>query len=305
MILTLLFCATPAWRLHVDRGQSYILYTSLFFLFAWLGRKPRKLGGQVLEGFTGSLLMGLRPIFFGQFALPWDRRRWTTLVAGIAGAALLAILPVLAFGPSIWSQYHKGMEEHARLYLEQAEQSNEATAFPGKVEGIPFDQLSRFADIPFGDTSLYKLVSFDLPSKPLLVLWALLMFGSGFWLLHRCPGQPTLLAWAVAAWANIGDFLLPAFRNIYNDVLFLPLLLLGLAVLKEGKPRTWWLMSCLVFVLSHLTLRFVPKGFIPIPSVIGLIMAIGAIGWTFYVARQATPDEKGKSSDPPGNLTKA
>lgn len=96
-------------------------------------------------------------------------------------------------------------------------------------------------------------------------------------MLRREPaaGGDTVLWWAIAAWSVIGDFLLPAFRHGYNDVLVWPMLLLGLGALR-GCALAIWTGCGAAWVLAQWAVWVMPKGYIPVPPVLGLLLALGA-----------------------------
>lgn len=272
-IFTTAFCATAVWRLNVDRGQIYVLYAALLPVAAWLSGGKGKVKA-FTGGVAGAFLIGLRPVFFGQFAPPLLQKRWIFFAGAAAGAVLIFFLPKILCGPEIWTHFRTGMEGHARLYLEQAKPVRAPMAYPDSVEGIPIDLLARFARIPFADTSVFKLISFNLPSKPLLIGWALLMLAAGIVMMSRPQTSDAMLWWAISAWIVIGDFLLPAYRNIYNDILFWPLFLFGVSALK-GRALRLWIGLCGLWLLAALAVWVFPRGFIPVPSVLGWMIAAG------------------------------
>ena len=100
------FTYTAAWRLHAERGQSYVL---LLFLFAlWLAGTMKKEGGdRFATGFLAGLLAALRPPFLllAPFFLMQRRRQWPGAVVGL----LLGIaLPRLWRG-DCWMKYEAAM----------------------------------------------------------------------------------------------------------------------------------------------------------------------------------------------------
>ncbi len=289
-IFTIAFCGTAVWRLHVDRGQIYVLYAALLPIVAWLG----KAGGRTREfagGLAGAFLIGLRPVFFGQFAPPLLRKRWIYFAGAAAGAVLVFFLPRILCGTDIWRHFRSGMEGHARLYLEQAKPAPAPMAYPDSVEGIPIDLLARFARIPFADTSVFKRISFQLPSKPLLIGWVLLMIASGIVMMRRRQTSDARLWWALSAWIVMGDFLLPAYRNTYNDILFWPLFLFGLGALR-GRARERWIGLCGFWLFAALAVWVLPREFIPAPSILGFLIAAGAAGFALFCPERANEETR-------------
>lgn len=289
-VLTLLFCASASWRLHSDRGQTYVIYAAALLGVARLGEMRGK-PWQFLEGMTGALLVGLRPIYLGAPGVPLLRRRWMALAGVAAAGALTAAVTAWLFDFKIWKTYQEGMAVHSRLYLSQEKLPN-AFMTLDRVEGISIDKLYGYARIPFADTSVYKLVSFALPPGVLFGVWAAAVALSGLWMARRGVASRPVIWWTVAAWALIGDFLLPAFRNTYNDILVWPMLLLGLGALR-GRAKGVWIALSLALVLlhcavwltivpAHAATKFLPKEFIPVPTVAGLALAAGVVLWTVF-----------------------
>jgi hypothetical protein len=288
----LALCASPFWRLHVDRGQIYVLYGGLFLILASI--RPAGGGLAFCTSAGSTLLIAMRPVYLAASAIPalWNVRR---AVAGLlTGAIAAAGLPLLLCGHAIWFRYLDAMRLHSKLYLEGFQDQPSPTAFPPEIEGIPFDTLRTFARIPFADTSAYRLVSFELEPSWLLASWFLLMIA----VLYRNARTltPAQLWWAVCAWTIIGDFFLPALRNTYNDVAFLPFFLLGLTCL-EGTARKVCQGSACVFFASHLATGFLPKAWIPVPSAIGFFIALAATVATVAFPQQLKGSRQGALKD--------
>ncbi|HUF62898.1 MAG TPA: glycosyltransferase 87 family protein [Verrucomicrobiales bacterium] len=285
LLFLVTLCAAPFWRLHVDRGQIYVLYAAVFLILATCpapaGRKF-----QAAPAFGAALLAALRPVYLICCAVPLlrsPRQAPTALAAGagvMAGAGVAAAIPMLLWGPAIWTSYAQAMHKHAQLYLERFQDRAPATAFPAEIEGIALDTLAHFARIPFADVSIYRLASFALSPGWLLGLWALLLVPA--LALRASKLSKTALWWSVSSWAVLGDFILPAFRNTYNDVLIFPMLLLGLASLR-APLRGLWISVSSVFLAAHLSIGWLPKACFPAPSLIGMILALAAAGATTFL----------------------
>ena len=286
---TLLFCCSAAWRLHVDRGQIYIVYAAMWLILVWLGRQTRW-WRPLLEGLTGGLLMGLRPTFFSHFAVPAAERRWASTGIALATLAAMVLLPMMFFGSGTWSQYKSGMDLHAQLYLDEVPPTTAPMSFPANVENMPFDELAGFAHIPFADTSIHKLTKFAFSNgatKGTLIVWALAMFGAGLYLIRKHPGNANLLWWAITGWLLLGDYLLPAYRNIYNDALVWPLLLMGLIAL-QGRSLIIWISLSTALLVSQSAVWILPKSFIGIPSVLALMLALATIVWSLRLPQNSS-----------------
>jgi len=283
-LLTCLFCLTPHWRFHVDRGQSYVLYAGLFLAMMHWSQKSGK-SGLWQEGLTGSLLALLRPTYGILLGIGVARRKSAAWLASGTGVLVWAVLPVLVAGSAIWSNYFKAMAVHSRLYLEQAKFPPARFSPSEIIEGIPLDTLGGVARIPFADTSIYKLISYQLPPPALLGGWALLAAMSGFLLMRRGETGSPRFWWILSAWIVLGDYLLPAYRYPYNHILLWPLLLLGLSA-ASGRGRPMWLALCSGLLGLHAAVWFLPKACIPWPGIATLVVAGGVALSSFWPARK-------------------
>lgn len=289
LILALLFSLTPSWRHHVDHGQIYAVYAGLFLVLYWLNQQQSKNNLFAIgEGLLGGFALGSRPIYFGQFTEPLREKRWLTLIAGGFGLVLVFVVPIVVFGSSIWSQYRSAMETHAELYLNQMKPGRVPLAYPNFIENIPIDIIGGLnRAIPFADTSIYKLVSLSLPAKGLLICWLAAM-SAGMIYLVKLKASRELIWWSVIAWIVIADFLLPAFRHTYNDVIALPLFLFGLSAITKHTPKdkfTWVITCAAILVSMILTWQLNSKWVLPLPSTTLLLLGMASIAWSISLAR--------------------
>ena len=285
-LLTCLFCLSPHWRLHVDRGQSYVLYAGLFLaLIAW-GRKPGP-RGLWLEGISAALLTLLRPTYGLLLGVGVARRKLVAVLAAGAGLLGWVLLPVLLAGSAVWQNYFKAMAVHARLYLDQTKFPPAKFSANETIEGIPIETLGRFARIPFTDTSIYKLISYQLPPAVLLGIWAVTAALAGFLMMRRGEAGTPRFWWSLSAWVVIGDYLLPAYRYPYNHIMIWPLILLGLAALHD-RARTLWIVISTFLLTLHAAIWFLPKSCMAWPGIGMLLLALGVVAATFGPARPKT-----------------
>ncbi len=245
MIVVLAFTFTAGWRLHAERGQSYVVM--LAAMAAWITLSLKPLSGRAgpwLAGAAAGVLVALRPPLLALVApvLVWRQRaQWGGFALGLL---LVAGLP-LAWDASCWADYARGMAEWSRLYRENINPRPGAQMFPEVVEGIPVDLLGNFARLPFADSSLFYLlrkagVATVIPALPVLALF-LALAGAWFWR-ARGAALPVLLAGSAALAFGL-DFFLPALRNNYNDVLILNAAALGgMALAPRWRHWLWPLM---------------------------------------------------------------
>lgn len=285
LVLILAFSLTPSWRDHVDHGQIYVVF-SLFLMMAYrLSNRPATVWNDAGEGCCGALLAGCRPVLVAHFVSPLNRRRWLSLAVSGLILALILLLPMLLFRAGVWNHYRIAMEAHGEIYLSRMMAGPVSLAYPGTIEGIPLDTLARFAQIPFTDTSIFKTISYSLPHRPILISWGLLMLATLGFLAWRKTGNDVTW-WAITSWLMVGDFLLPAFRHPYNDVLALPMVLCGIVALNRTTDRrVWTTLSGFAIILMIAAWPLKSQGwFLPLPSLAWLCLGLVGIAWSTSVA---------------------
>lgn len=225
------FTYTAAWRLHAERGQSYVV---LLFLFAWwlTATLNPKTGNHFVAGLLAGILVTLRPPFLilAPFLLLHRRGQ---LPGAIAGLVLGIGLPLLV-NPHCWSDYASAMQTNSELYRTgQDTPAFPPTSYPSEIEGIPIDTLAHFAVIPYADFSIHGLLRLlglePFPDFPLLLAVSALFIAWLWWMRKQ---RLELVLLGVAAWFFIIDLFLPAYRNNYNDVLILNVAALAILSFK-------------------------------------------------------------------------
>jgi hypothetical protein len=237
------FTYTAAWRLHAERGQSYVL---LLFLFAWwlaASLEPQT-GNRFWAGLPAGLLMTLRPPFL--LLVPFLLLHRRGQLSGTALGLLLGIgLPLLVNSES-WPEYASAMQTHSELYRTDTNPLPPPQSYPPTIEGIPIDILAGYAVIPYADFSVHAFLRWiglaPFPVLPLILAVGMFLIFM-VWLWRMRTQRMELLLLGVAAWFFLIDLFLPAYRNNYNDVLILDVAALGLLATSKFPPAGW---ACLV-----------------------------------------------------------
>jgi hypothetical protein len=222
------FSFTGAWRLHAERGQSYVFLA--FAFSAWLAMTASdKWGNTFTAGFLAGFLATLRPPFL-LLGLFLGLHRRDQLLGAAAGLAAGLLIPTLVH-PAIWPDYFTAVRENAYLYLHQIDTPPGQQRYPGFLEGTSTDLLAAFAPLSYADFSIHAiLLRFGLgpfPGWPFEVA-AVGAFASWLWLTQgRSPRE---LLPGVAAWFFLIDLCLPVYRQGYNDVLALAIIGSALAI---------------------------------------------------------------------------
>jgi hypothetical protein len=287
------FSYTAAWRLHAERGQSYVL---LAFVFGWwltATLDPKKSSG-FSAGFLAGFLATLRPPFLLLVPfLAWHRRgQW----AGVAVGLLAGIGVPMLWAANCWPDYFSAMQTNA--FLNHTHFYPHFTqAYPPRIEGVPTDTLAHYAAIPFAKFSVPALISrlgiLTVPDSVVL-LGALVPFAAWLWW-TRAQAAERLLA-GLAAWFFLIDLFLPTYRNSYNDVTILNVVAAGILA-SDRFPRAAW--PCAIGLpVGWAIYVFAPER----PSLINLptlLLTISAVLFLFPVrdgaAKGDAPGKKPKS----------
>jgi len=121
--------------------------------------------------------------------------------------------------------------------------SSNPTAAPA-IEGIPTDILGHYVPIPYADFSAHALLRWlDFTPFPALPVLLAVVVPFVFWLGLSRRQQAEQLLPGLAAWLFLADLFLPAYRDSYNDVFILDVVLLGLIT---AAPFPWAAWPCVV-----------------------------------------------------------
>ena|GEM_PF-976830 len=230
---------TAAWRLHAERGQTYVVLLLLFACWLILTMSSKR-GNGFWAGFLAGLLAAFRPPLLALLPFMALHRRGQLL--GAAAGLLVGVgLPILGEA-NCWTAYSAAMQTYTEVYRTDFN-PHYHQAYPAEVEHIPLDTLAGFVTISYADFSAHALLkSFDAEPFPVLLvlLVALAPFGLWLWLSRAMPVERLLVG--LAAWMFLIDLFLPSYRNNYNDVLIINIL--ALAVI--GATRIpWGVWPCL------------------------------------------------------------
>ena len=251
------------WRLHIDKGQIYILFVFLIILSYWLNRKKEN---QILSGFILGLTASLRPpvILMG---IPFlIKRKWKFIISGFAGI-IVSFLSSLFIAPfSIWKSYFNSMEFHEKFHLLIIRPTY---GFFNKqvVDGIKNAIFS--ANLPMEDSSIQDLfrIFFDLKVKAIILELSLfviiLVFTILLWKRILKTKDNTSLFFIGAVYIILSSFFLPAARLSYMNIYWL--FPLSLIVIKTNdikrilKPE---LAFVIVGIFLNTMFNLFPKGVI-------------------------------------------
>jgi len=234
---------TAAWRLHAERGQSYVLL--LFLLGGWLmATWNTKIGNSFWTGLLGGLLIAFRPPFLLLAPFMVLHRRGQ-LVGAAVGLLLGMGLPML-WNAGCWIHYGSAVGVHSALYRSGIDPAPPPERFPPTIEGTPTDLVGAYLPIPYADFSLHALLrSIGLEPFPALPPLLVVVAAYGVWLGWSRGLAMERLLLGVAAWFFLVDLCLPAYRNTYNDVMVLNIVALGLITFRDMPWGVWVCLAAL------------------------------------------------------------
>ena len=197
-------------------------------------------------------------------------------------------LPLL-INTASWADYFSAMQTHSELYRNDIDPRPGPQSYPPTIEGIPTDILGAFVPIAYADSSLFTLLRAmgcdNFRPDPLLFV-VLAPFAVWLWLTRRQSAERLLAG--IAAWYFLADFALPSYRNNYNDVLILDVVLLGFIVATRIPWAAW--PCALALPMGWAVYAFSPEqaGLINLPTAFFTLGAIlAAVHSTFLFNNRA------------------
>ncbi len=259
----LIIASSFFWRLHIDKGQIYILFVFLIILSYWLVKKKEN---YILSGFILGLTASFRPpvILMG---IPFlIKRKWNFILSGLAGI-LISFVSSLFIAPfSIWKSYFNSMEFHEKFHLLIIRPTY---SFYHKtvVDGIKNAIFS--ANLQIEDSSLQDMIRifFHLKAKALILelflIACILILIVFLWKRIVKTKNNELLFYIGILFLIISSFFLPAARLSYMNIYWL--FPLSLIVIKINDIKQI-LKPELVLVIAGVALNTMffifPKGVI-------------------------------------------
>ena len=222
------------WRLHIERGQIYILYVFIIAL-SYLIYTKKKNNSEIWSGFIAGIAMSLRPpLMVLSFPMLIYKRinfiigNFIGIIVGIGSTFIIAT-------PNTWFNYYTAMKAHGIIHLHS--QYYASSRYPYQnIEGI--SNLGAQAHIPIFNSSLQSLTrSFGIGfNSNILFVLLIITFIIGYFILKntiRSRKEFNILVLSGMILVFITEFFLPAARYPYNDVIFLPILSLVIINSKE------------------------------------------------------------------------
>jgi hypothetical protein len=236
------FSFTAAWRLHAERGQSYVLLAFLPAAWMTLTLHPKR-SNSFVAGLIAGFLIAFRPPFalLIPFLALHRRGQWW----GAATGLVIGVVVPMLWVPGCWADYFSAMQVNSLLnrthYFPHFSQ-----AYPPRIEGVPTDILAHYSEIPFAEFSFPALLSWlGLGPWPDAALVATVTALFGVWLGSSRAEPNERLLTGLAASLFLADLFLPAYRNNYNDLLILNVVLAACVTTAKIPWLAWPCLAAL------------------------------------------------------------
>ncbi len=259
----LIIASSFFWRLHIDKGQIYILFVFLISLSYWFAKREKN---YILSGFILGLTASFRPpvILMG---IPFlIKRKWKFIISGLAGIIISFISSLFIAPFSIWKSYFNSMEFHEKFHL-LIIQPTYGFFNKNVVDGIKNAIFS--ANIAMEDSSIQDMfrIFFHLKIKAnileLSLIICILVLTIFLWRRIVKTKDSVSLFYIGIIFVIISSFFLPAARLSYINIYWL--LPLSLIVIKTDDIK-WILKPELILLIVGIGLntmfRIFPKGVI-------------------------------------------
>jgi hypothetical protein len=275
LVLGWLILSSYYWRVHVERGQIYIIYVVLLAL-AWFFSGASFRYHKVISGFLVGFAASLRPPIILMLIPFGIYRQWALLLGSIMGLVSGLSLSLTLANISIWKSYWLALNGLASLkksyegsnLISSAGEIGElypkviiSKLYPKIIEGM--GNVDLMSNIPHSNSSFKYLLSrlgMDVsPGNLVLSLCVVIFFLSCFAIsLPRRNISVGLVFLMGFIMYLISEFFIPSSRYSYNNVQWL--LPLSLIVIEAN-------------ILEVLTDKFI------IFLLFGLLLCVGCFSW--------------------------
>jgi hypothetical protein len=234
----LLIAGSFFWRLHIEKGQVYMLFAFLIVLAYWISKQDFKynfLIAGIILGFTLSLrppviLMGIPFLIY---------RKWKVITGGIIGVIIGIASSFIIADFSTWQNYFSAMKIHELFHLGIIQSSISLHPNFNIIEGVKNSVIS--GNLPMIDSSFQELFRRYLDVKvQSSILWislitVILLFSIFLFRKRKQDVSIEMIFLVGLTLVFLSEFFLPAARLSYNNVIWLPLLSFIIIIPKDLK----------------------------------------------------------------------
>ena len=239
------FCSSYMWRLHLERGQYYVILIfilSLIIVYLKEWQKYRKRIGFFL-GFLVSLRITYLPIILYMIIFKKFKIAFSAIITFLS----IVIFTSLISGSNIWQSYLNNINEWEQILVDPSNRSAHEwkSSYPVNAEGLNF---RNFLERKSYNESLwlrlkndFKIVyDYDI-NNYIIILLNLIFILIAFFKSKKSDFMLVFLL--MLFFINMFSFLGPQ-RHLYTNIIFLPMI----AIFIEKNTNFY----CLVILLTGL-----------------------------------------------------
>ncbi len=223
-ITSLFFMAgSYVFRLHVERGQIYILFIFLFSIAYYIYQDKKKFSS-ILSGIIIGYTTALRPpmCLIGVPFLLY--KKWRFIVGQIIGFIIGILTSFIFVNFKIWKSYFTAMDIHEKVHLGILKMSAERYPY---INIEDTRDLWMGAQLPISDSSIqgifFNFFNIRIPSNFLIIglIICLIVFIALLLRLKIKAVNIKVLFFYGSLMVLISEFFIPAARFSYNNVIWL------------------------------------------------------------------------------------
>jgi len=217
------------WRLHVERGQVYILFIFLISLAYWLYSKKFKLN-EILSGVIIGITISFRPSYILMGLPMLIFKRFKILLGTLCGLIISVGTSFIYANLSTWKNYFLATNIYSKLYLKEVSVSGNETISSRTVEGL--DNLDVMAIIPASDSSIANVLRENLNiglyriQLIFLLITIIIIATIVIIVLRRNNNNLSFIFLLGLILVLLSDFFLPAPKFSYGNLIWLPIIAL-------------------------------------------------------------------------------
>lgn len=251
-------CSSYAFRIHMERGQVYIIY--LFLLSAAYWFLQRKFIGNIIgSGFIIGFLATLRPTMVLMCIPILIYKRWKVFIGSIAGITFGVALSAVVAGIPIWKSYFVALKEINGFESTRQYIGNPVYKYAYQLEGM-YNDMSKLKIVKnppgyISDSSLNRILHYSVSSQTIFFMFILVILTAIILLIiqrYFVQNISNSLIFLIGiGLVLLGDTFIPHPKFSYYDVMWLvPLSLIIISVDSLSfliRPSTLILLLSLFF----------------------------------------------------------
>ena len=226
-IAVFFFCNSWFWRLHLERGQYYIVLVFLISVLLHLSNKERK--NSLLIGIIIGLISAMRITFIPSIFFLLLFKKVKTAFGAFLSFCLLVLVTSVLFGPNIWPAYLGNIEKWEKMKTDStySEKFEYKIGYPRYAEG--FDLRSFLPRNSLNETFWTRVKNdfgydYNYDNNRFIIL-SIISLVSLVIIKYQSIDNLNLMWLIILSSVIFMEFFGPE-RHVYTNIIFLPLVAL-------------------------------------------------------------------------------